>query len=207
MTCRVHRVPFRWGSHSSDACYWRHFTKRLVIIPSLTTLQAPTPTTLCQHDVRNSLKWGQCPILRREMSLTTSCWTYFPFTAVMDFLLKASGRSLWAERLPVGIFLTTSQGSFCFCFVWNPSTHAQTGTPGVRGWRSPEKRPWVGDRPSQKAFFPTKFWNENLKFWDYMETEIQTDILHVAKDQLLNMVLRRPEVDVCLSSWCLGGVF
>lgn len=36
-----------------------------------------------------------------------------------------------------------------------------------------------------------------------MEIENQTDILNVAKDQLLNMVLRRPEVDIVMSWWCV----
>lgn len=93
---------------------------------------------LCEHEETNSLKWRQCLIVRCDMSLTTSCWTYFPFTAVMDFPPKASRRPLGAERLPLGIFLTTSQGFFCFCCLWDPSPHAHMGTPDVRGWRSPE---------------------------------------------------------------------
>lgn len=163
MTCRVQRVPFRCGSHSFDACYWRHFTKKLVIILSPTTHQAPTPKrgAVWAWGEKNSLNWGQCLIVGCEMSLTISCWTYFPFTAVMDFPSRASRRPLWAERLPVGIFLATLQGSFCFCCVWDPSTQAHMGTPGVRGWHSPEKGPTgpsiggegVGDRLSQRRLF------------------------------------------------------
>lgn len=215
VTERVHRVPFRWGSHSFDACSWDHFTKRerLVLILSPPTHQAPGPKRGAVWAWgRNSLKWGQCLIVGREMSLTASCWTYFPFTAVMDFPPKAS--PLWAERLPVGIFLTASQGSFCFCCVWDPSTHAHMGTPGVRGWSSPEKGPTegVGERLSQRRLFLHQMlvgkMSGNLKFQDDMEVEIQKDILNLPKDQPLYMVLRRPEVDmVRLSSSCLGGVF
>lgn len=87
VTLRVQRVPFRWGSRSSDACYWDHFTTFACNHP-LSNNSASNQLQkekLCEREARNSLKWGQCLIVGCEMSLTTWCWTYFPFTAVMDF--------------------------------------------------------------------------------------------------------------------------
>lgn len=74
VTCRVQRVPFRWGSHSFDACYWHHFTEKLVIILSPTTHQAPAPKKRSCVSVRreihstedNVLLWGvRCHSLSR----------------------------------------------------------------------------------------------------------------------------------------------
>lgn len=74
---RVQRVPFRWGSHSSDACYdiisvWDLYSSSP---QQHVTKHQPQKEKSCEREARKSLKWRQCLIVWREMSLTTSCWS------------------------------------------------------------------------------------------------------------------------------------
>lgn len=114
----------------------------LVIILSATTQRANSPKRRSCVSVRRGIQSSEDNVLLWGVRCHSLPGVGHTFFSLLWWISppKASRRPLGAERLPVGIFLTASQGSFCFCCVWDPSTHVHTGALGVRGWCSPGGR-------------------------------------------------------------------